>query len=515
MVPRTPKKTRLERLPLSETTSAVMRVIRRVRAECLPEYFEQTCDWRPHETAVICGSSQLTYQELDHRANRLAHFLISRGVGKGNPIGILLERSLDTYIALLGVLKAGAAFVPLDPSFPSDLVAFIAQDAGLQGLVTTSAFCEKTSALPCPVLELDRAYEALSVQPETRPQVHVDPASLCYIIYTLGTTGQPTGVAVSHANIVNFLRVVTPIYGVTRNDRVYQGMSIAFDFSFEEIWPTWIAGATLSCRSYRFPTPRSWTHRVLVEHKVTALCCTPTLLATIERDVPSLRSLFVSGEACPAYLISRWSRPGRRILNTYGPTETTVMATWCELFPNRPVTIGSPLPTYHIYILDNQLRLVEDGKSGEICIGGPGVAIGYLNRPDLTQERFVPNPILRDREMVPRLYRTGDLGRITPSGEIEYLGRIDAQVTRLVPIPQANPAFLTNYASAPQFEARAISELEAETSKLKMLKQLNFKNVYKHVMTDPLYRNSIFNYGKHIHIGWIRICLLDNNSTTV
>jgi non-ribosomal peptide synthetase component F len=250
--PRTPKKTRLERLHLSETTiavmrttTAIMRTIRRVHVERLPEYFEQTCDWRQNEIAVICGSSRLTYQELDQQANRLAHFLISCGIGEGNPVGILLERSIDTYIALLGVLKAGAAFVPLDPSFSSDRVAFIAENAGLRGLVTTSAFREKTRTLPYPVLELDQAQEALSVQHETRPQVHVDPASLCYIIYTLDTTGRPKGVAVSHANIVNFLRVATPIYGVRRNDQVYQGMSTAFDFSLAEIWPTWIAGATL------------------------------------------------------------------------------------------------------------------------------------------------------------------------------------------------------------------------------------------------------------------------------
>src|SRR5579859_3581845 len=144
VVPRMPKKTRLERLPLSKTTTAFMQGIRRVRVERLPEYFEQTCDRRPHETAVICGPSQLTYQELDQRANRLAHFLISCGVGEGHPVGILLERSLDTYVALLGVLKAGAAFVPLDPSFSSDVVAFISQDAGLRGLITTSTFREKT-----------------------------------------------------------------------------------------------------------------------------------------------------------------------------------------------------------------------------------------------------------------------------------------------------------------------------------------------------------------------------------
>lgn len=406
------RKMRLERLPVQR----------------LPEYFEHACDRRPDATAVICWPSQLTYLELDRRANRLAHLLISRGIVEGALVGIFLERSLDTYVALLGVLKAGAAFVPLDPSFPTDRVAFIAEDAGLWDIVTTSAFREKTSSLPCRVLELDQATEELDLQIESRPQVRVNPASVCYIIYTSGTTGQPKGVAVSHANITNFLGVVTPIYSVMRDDRVYQGMTIAFDFSVEEVWPTWIAGATLIVGPTDSRRLGHGLAEFLIEHKITVLCCVPTLLATIDCDVPTLRSLFVGGEACPADLVRRWSRPGRRMLNTYGPTETTVTATWCELYPDRPVTIGVPLPTYHAYILDNQLRQVEDGESGELCIGGPGVAIGYLNRPDLTADRFIQNPVWRDREAAPRLYRTGDLACLTPSGEIKYLGRIDTQV---------------------------------------------------------------------------------------
>ncbi len=532
----TPKKTRLERLPLRETTSAVMRIIRRVRVECLPEYFEQTCDRRQHETAVICGSSQLTYLELDQRANRLAHFLISCGIGKGDRVGVLLERSLDTYIALLGVLKAGAVFVPLDPSFPSDLLAFITEDARLRNIVTTSTFRGKTSTLSCPVLELDQSYEALYVQYETRPQVHVDPASLCYIMYTFGKTDRPTGVAVSHSNIVNFLHVFTPIYRVTLHDRVYQGMSTAIDFSFEEIWPTWIAGATLVTDTSASQHSGQGLTDFLLENKITVLCCVPRLLVTIESDVPSLRTLLVVGEACPAELVSRWSRPGRRMLNTYGPTETTVTATCCEMFPGRPITIGSPLPTYHIYILDDQLQPVKDGKSGEIYIGGPGVAIGYINRPELTKDHFIPNPVWRDREIVPRLYRTGDLGRITPSGEIEFLGRNEVQMkipsnfiergfteqfaltqaitAPLVALSLTNSAPLMDFASALQFKSSAISELDAETSKLSILNQINFKGVYNHIVTDSLYKNAIFNMASTLVLGglgfffWIIIARL-------
>jgi non-ribosomal peptide synthetase-like protein len=399
-----------------------------VHVERLPQYFEQACDQRPDGIAVICGSSQLTYLELDRRANRLAHLLLERGVAEGQPVGILLERSLDTYVALLGVLKAGAAYVPLDPSFPTDRLAFIAQDAGLRELVTTSALREQTRGLACSVLELDEMVSELAAQSETRPQISVDPSSLCYVIYTSGSTGKPKGVAVSHASIVNFLRVATPIYKVTGEDRVYQGMTISFDFHIEEIWPAWVAGATLIAGptdSRRFGQGLT---DFLIEHQVTVFCSVPTLLATIEADVPSLRCLLSSGEAMPADLVRRWWRPGRRILNCYGPTETTITSTCCELLPDRPVTLGTPLPTYRVYILDEQLRPVEEGGIGEICIGGPGVAIGYLNRPDLTGERFVPNPIKSDRADAPRIYRTGDLGRFTSSGEIEYLGRIDTQV---------------------------------------------------------------------------------------
>jgi amino acid adenylation domain-containing protein len=324
-----------------------------------------------------------------------------------------MERSINTYIALLAVLKAGGAFVPLDPSFPADRVAFIAEDASLQDLITTTTMREKTQGLPCRVLELDEARKVLAYQSSTDPCIRVSPMSLCYIIYTSGTTGRPKGVGITHANIANFLRVIPLIYGVKSTDLVYQGMSTAFDFSVEEIWPTWIAGATLVAG----PTDsRRLGHGLtlfLIEHHITVLYCVPTLLATIEQDVPTVCTLLVGGEACPPDLVRRWYRPGRRMLNTYGPTETTVTATWCELYPDRPVTIGTPLPTYHVYILDEQLRPVKHGERGEICIGGPGVGPGYINRPDLTQSKFIDNPIPSERTKVPRLYRSGDLYRYT------------------------------------------------------------------------------------------------------
>ncbi|MFB7663675.1 Pls/PosA family non-ribosomal peptide synthetase [Kitasatospora sp. NPDC056138] len=397
-------------------------------ARRLVQYFERTCDRVPQNTAVSCGPDRLTYAELDRRANRLARLLRQRGAAEGRTVGILLERSPEIYVALLAVMKSGAAYVPLDPSFPADRVDFIARDAGLCDLLTTSALRDRTAGLPCPVLELDLPLPESARLADDRPTVDVDPSSLCYVIYTSGTTGRPKGVAVSHANIVNFLRVVAPIYRVGEEDRVYQGLSIAFDFSVEEIWPAWVSGATLVAGPTDDRRVGEGLAAFLAEQAITVLCCVPTLLTTIEAELPALRSLLVSGEACPPDLVRRWSREGRRILNVYGPTESTVTATWTELSPRRPVTIGTPLPTYRVYILDEQLHQVPDGESGEICIGGPGVAIGYVNRPELTAERFVRNPVEPDRAENPRIYRTGDLGRLNPGGEIEFLGRIDTQV---------------------------------------------------------------------------------------
>ncbi len=395
----------------------------------LHQFFEQSCDRTPNAIALVCGETRLTYAELDARANQLAHCLMRlHNVRPGDRVGLLLERSAYTYVSLLAILKCGAAFVPVDPSYPADRIAFIAEDADPVLLLTTSSLADSVAEVSCPHLALDTEEASIIWQPTTRPELD-DTAldSLCYIIYTSGTTGRPKGVAIQQSNICNFISVCTPIYGVTAQDRVYQGMITAFDFSIEEIWPTFAAGATLVAGPTDHRRLGSGFADFLNEQKITLLYCVPTLLATIDRDVPSLRTLYVGGEACPADLVKRWSRPGRRMLNTYGPTETTVSATWGELLPNRPVTIGKAFPTYTTYILDEKLQAVAAGELGELCIGGKGVARGYVNRPDLTAARFVPDPFAQGRPEA-RLYRTGDLGRFTAEGDIEFAGRIDSQV---------------------------------------------------------------------------------------
>ncbi|MER5689790.1 Pls/PosA family non-ribosomal peptide synthetase [Streptomyces sp. NPDC002205] len=397
----------------------------------LNRFFEDACDRTPCAVAVECGPHRLTYSDLDARANQIARHLRHLRIGPGSRVALLLPRSVDMYVCLLGVCKTGAAFVPIDPAAPPDRVAFILRDAGAAVLLTTSVLAaDATWAGPrraCPVIEIDACAGDLALLPSSRQAVvdrgEDDP--LAYVMYTSGSSGRPKGVEIAQSSICNFLRVVSPIYDVRPQDRVYQGMTISFDFSIEEIWPTWTAGATLVAGPTDSGRLGAELADFLQERDVTALYCVPTLLATIPRELPQIRTIVVGGETCPASLVERWSRPGRRILNTYGPTEATVTATWQELLPGRPVTIGRPLPTYSVILLDERRRPVPQGAVGEICLGGPGLARGYVGRQDLTADRFIGHPLAPGDG---RLYRTGDLGRMTDNGEIEYLGRADAEV---------------------------------------------------------------------------------------
>ncbi len=392
----------------------------------LHHFFEATSDRIPNEIALEDGDRRVTYRELDQKANQLAHFLRGLGLRRGSRVGILLHRSAQTYVSLLAVLKAGAAFVPIDPGAPRDRVAYIAGDSGLDLLITSTDFAAVTADLDRPLLvELDTLAAALATCPASRLRVDEEGDPLCYVIYTSGSSGRPKGVEVAQSSICNFIGVVPSVYDVRQTDRVYQGMTIAFDFSIEEIWPTFAVGATLVVGPNDSRRLGSELGDFLDEAGVTVFYCVPTLLATVNRDLPTVRSLIVGGEACPAELVERWSSPGRRILNTYGPTEATVTATCGELRAGRPVTIGRALPTYEVVLLDSDLQPVPVGDVGEICIGGPGVARGYLGRPDLTADRFVRHRLAPGGG---RLYRTGDLGRLLDNGEIEYCGRADTQV---------------------------------------------------------------------------------------
>jgi amino acid adenylation domain-containing protein len=413
--------------------------IRWRRGERLEQLFEDRCDWLGRQghgdhPAVDGRDVTLSYPELDGQANQLARFLAREGVRPGDRVGLLFDRPVDGYVGMLAVLKVHAAYVPLDAGFPPDRLSYIAADAGVRVVLSRSQLAERAAPLAgqARLLDLDEVGGMVAGQNAGRlepGEIGAAVDDLCYVIYTSGTTGRPKGVAISHASICNFVRVAAEVYGLASDDRVYQGMTIAFDFSVEEIWVPWMAGATLVPKPDGASLLGLELHAFLTDRRVSALCCVPTLLATLDEDLPGLRFLLVSGESCPQDLVARWHRPGRRFLNVYGPTEATVTATWTVLHPDRPVTIGVPLPTYSVVVLDpDEDRVLPSGVMGEIGIAGIGLADGYLNRPDLTARAFVPDFLGIPRNPAGRIYRTGDLGRVSADGEIEHHGRIDTQV---------------------------------------------------------------------------------------
>ena len=398
--------------------------------ERLNHVLEEACIRFSENDAVITEAGTLSYRELDCRANQVARYLIEQGVQPGDRVGLLFEKCAETYIAMLAVMKVNAAYVPLDAAFPLERLRFIMGDAEIKTIVSMSNFTERLAPLDVQKVFLDSAKRAIDKQDASRlagvARSH-DP--VCYIIYTSGTTGNPKGVAIAQPSICNFVRVAAELYGYQPGDRIYQGMTIAFDFSIEEIWVPLVAGATLVPARAGLPLMGDELADFLRERDVTVMACCPTLLATIEQDLPKLRLLLVGGEACPQNLVARWYRPNRRILNSYGPTEATVTATLTELRPDKPVTIGVPLSTYSIVILDpNEDKTVENGELGEIGIAGVGLALGYMNRDELTMKKFIRDFLNIQNNPSGRIYRTGDLGRIDENGEIEYRGRIDTQV---------------------------------------------------------------------------------------
>src|SRR5260370_28692323 len=296
----------------------------------LHEFFERTADVHPAQTAVVFRDQLLTYRELEERANRLARLLSSNGVGRGDCVAILLPRSPEVYVTLLAILKTGAAYVPLDADYPADRVRYILSDCQARALVTTRSLASKAEGFAGEVTALDeRREEIAALSPErirlAENQTAVE--GLCYIIYTSGTTGRPKGVQIEHRSVCHLVRAEAEIFQVQPSDRVYQGFTIAFDASVEEVWLAFYSAATLVAATDEMVHAGPELPRMLRELGVTVLSCVPTLLAMMEEDMPSLRLLILGGEACPPELVKRWGRPGRRLVNTDRPTEGTVLAT--------------------------------------------------------------------------------------------------------------------------------------------------------------------------------------------
>ncbi len=398
---------------------------------CLHELFEAQVDATPNAMALICGARSWSYSELDRAANRMARLLKFHDVGPGQLVGLYMDRSHLPIISILGILKAGAAYIPIDPVHPKERIRHILSESQATLLLTEAALQELAKErFSGTTLVVDRLGTELTGQPDwrmSRQETGAQATDLAYVLYTSGTTGRPKGVMAEHHNAVRYVHAFNDACRTSPLDRVYQGFSLSFDGSVEEIWMAFSNGSALVVGSNETPRFGNDLAKYLTDMNVSYFSTVPTLLSTMSDAIPTLRTLVVSGEACPPELVDKWAGNGCRFLNVYGPTECTVNTTIAECAPGRPVTIGRPLRGYRLYILNENLEVVADGEKGELFIGGDTLARGYLKQPELTEKTFM-TVFFAGSDGPQRLYRTGDLVRRNEEGELEFFGRIDGQI---------------------------------------------------------------------------------------
>ena len=413
--------------PVTPVIPVMLRGPRRpdlLRNECLADILSATARRHPERPALIWNQQAISYARLNTLTDRIAGALFQRGAAAGRVIGLFLPRGADLLVAQAGITKSGAAWLPFDAGTPLERLKACLQSAAAIGLVTCREWLPRLAELNIPVW----AVEDLLADTGAKPvRIAAQPSDPAYVIYTSGSTGQPKGIVISHRSICHFLRSENETLGVGETDLVYQGFSAAFDMSFEEIWISYLVGAALWIAPASLVADPDLLVQTLKRERITVLHAVPTLVGLLEDLPPTLRLINLGGEACPDALAQRLVRPGLKIFNTYGPTETAVSASVAELKPGEPVTIGLPLPNYGLLVVDEQRRPLPAGEVGELCIFGPGLAIGYLGRPDLTAERFVPNPLAVGPDEA-LMYLTGDLARLEPGGPAHCLGRVDSQV---------------------------------------------------------------------------------------
>ncbi|MDY6802242.1 MAG: amino acid adenylation domain-containing protein [Cyanobacteriota bacterium] len=395
--------------------------------KCIHQLFEEQVRQTPDAVAVVLGNKQLTYSELNDRSNQLARYLETLGVGPEILVGICLERSLEAIVAILGILKAGGAYVPLDPSYPQERLAYMLNDSGLKVLLTKEKFVNSFSEYPHRTVCLDAEWGAIEKYSKENKETGVKPNNLAYVIYTSGSTGKPKGVLSLHQGACNMARALKKRFDVKPGDRFLQFASLSFDASVSEIFTAVTSGAGLVLGTKDSLLLGKNLLSLLQEQRVTHAIIGPAALAVLEpEELPSLKVLIVAGEAVSREVFAKWS-PGRRFFNAYGPSEASVCATAAEVTDaNEKPPIGVPIANVKVYILDEYLQPVPIGVPGELHIGGAGLSRGYLNRPELTEKKFIPNPFSEVKGS--RLYKSGDLARYREDGNIEFIGRIDHQV---------------------------------------------------------------------------------------
>ena len=396
------------------------------RDQSIHQLFEAQAARTPDAIAVVWEGGELSYGELNARANRLAHHLIALGVGPETLVGVCLERSPALIVGLLGILKAGGGYVPLDPIYPPARLAFMLADTQAPVLLTEEVLLGQLPAFKGHVLCLNHEWDVIASAPDSDPPCRTMAENVAYVIYTSGSTGEPKGVVLTHANAIAFLAWANRTFDRESMERTLFSTSICFDLSIFELFAPLVSGCTVVL--VRDALELSQAPSALAPSLLNTVPSAAQALLEAEGLPAGLRTICLAGEPLSAEMVARLrdAAPEAHIYNLYGPTESTTYATYCEVDRGARITIGRPVSNTDVYILDGQLRPVPIGVSGEICLAGAGLARGYLNRPDLTAEKFVPDPF--SGVAGARLYRTGDLARYRPDGNIEFLGRLDDQV---------------------------------------------------------------------------------------
>ncbi|MGA9996711.1 MAG: amino acid adenylation domain-containing protein, partial [Pyrinomonadaceae bacterium] len=429
-----------EREQLLNEWSETQQVLSPVR--CVHDSFELQAAQRPDQIAVICAGEQLSYGELNRRANCLARHLRARGVGPNVLVALCIERSIEMLVGILGTLKAGGAYVPLDPGYPQRRLAFMLEDTDAPFLLTQQKFSGSLPATTAQTIFLDQDWSIIARESDAKLEVEVNADNLAYVIYTSGSTGQPKGVMIGHGSLANYISAVTDEFAITQDDRILQFASFSFDISVEEIFSCLTRGATLVLRDDEMTASTTSLLRACREQRLTVLNLptaywhqlSASLTAADWSQAETVRLVITGSEKLQPERLSQWQAVvGQqvRLVDVYGPTEATIGSTMCDLTGLAGATdtclkisIGRPLRHAQAYILDARLEPVPVGVAGELHLGGLGLSQGYLNHPKLTAEKFIPHPFGAGA----RLYKTGDLTRFLPDGNIEFLGRLDAQV---------------------------------------------------------------------------------------
>ncbi len=393
------------------------------------EQFEAQVERSPAAVAVVFEGAEVSYRELNERANQLAHHLLSLGVGAEMLVGIMMERSVEMVVSLLAVLKAGGAYVPLDAEYPSARLQFMLADAGVRVLLTQERLTGTVASGEAQVVCVDSKWDEISEQSRANPASTVSAENLAYVIYTSGSTGNPNGVLIQHNSVSNLIQQAQAIFKVNSNSRVLHIASFSFDASVLELFLALCSGASLYLCSREQRLLPDEVNALVRREQLTTAVLTPSLLKVLEPEqCRSLRTISSGGERLTADVAERWSSAERRMLNCYGPTEATIFAAYgeCAAKLERDPGIGRGVENVVVYVLDSAMAVVPIGVVGDLYLGGAGLARGYLGRADLTADRFVPDPY--SVVAGARMYRTGDEVRWNRNGELEYVGRRDEQV---------------------------------------------------------------------------------------